>query len=160
MAGPAIIAGVFMLGGSPDDQVVGLSLALCGALMGLFFHLLVSYARLIVTDQGVSLRQVGYHLDAPWGQVERLIRDTGREGFVLSHPMETRSARRLGAFRSQSIGGLSYYDEERKALLAEGRFIPIEAFGWHLRRGDLEARIGRLAPHLRRNDEGPRRDSG
>jgi hypothetical protein len=40
------------------------------------------------------------------------------------------------------------YDAEQQHLLAERRFIPIEAFAWHLHQGRLREDIVRDAPHL------------
>ena len=44
--------------------------------------------------------------------------------------------------------GEALYDAEQQTLFAELRFIPIEAFAWHLRHGELRADIARFAPHL------------
>jgi hypothetical protein len=40
------------------------------------------------------------------------------------------------------------YDGEQQDLLAQRRFIPIDAFGWHLHRGRMRDDLVRLAPHL------------
>lgn len=68
-------------------------------------------------------------------------------------PLEGAGPERLAALRHVGAFGAPLYDDEQNALLREQRFIPIEAFAWHLRRGTLAQDVARLAPHVRIGDE-------
>jgi hypothetical protein len=104
---------------------------------------------------GVELRQLGIDLRAAWPDVAALSLRRGREGFVLNVPLEGAGAARLAALRNIGTYGAPLYDEQQRALLAERRFIPIEAFAWHARRGTLAQEVLRLAPHVRVGDDSP-----
>ncbi|NRF69755.1 hypothetical protein HLB44_22375 [Aquincola sp. S2] len=93
---------------------------------------------------GLRLRQVGYTLETPWSNVAGFHAERMHEGFVLAQPLDTPSARRLGFF--SGLSGL--HDGEQAGWIAECRFIPIEAFAWHLRKGTLVADVSARAPHL------------
>jgi hypothetical protein len=51
------------------------------------------------------------------------------------------------------VGGFFWtrgiYTPSQQAALDQHRLIPIEAFAWHLRHGQLQAELERYAPHLR-----------
>lgn len=148
LAGPMILGGVVCLPLPGEGLVLGGTLLGLGLAVGLFYHFMVSYARLIFTAEGVELRQMGYWLQAPWTQVAALRTQRAGEGLILAEPMISRGAARLSRMRHFSYQGAPMYDEEQRALLHEQRFIPIEAFAWHLRRGDMAARLRALAPQL------------
>lgn len=94
---------------------------------------------------GLRLRQVGFTLEAAWSDVAGFHAECQHEGFVLAQPLRTASARRLGFF--SGFTGL-HAGDAADDWLADGRFIPIDAFAWHLRRGTLVADVSALAPHL------------
>ncbi|MBP8297059.1 MAG: hypothetical protein KAX84_13175 [Burkholderiales bacterium] len=111
--------------------------------------LLVRMARLEISARGVRLRQIGYRLEAAWPDVAALRLDRGREGFVTARPVGGRGAGLLAAAgRAIPRAGAQFYDDEQQRLLDEHRLIPIEAFAWHLRHGQLRADIARFAPNL------------
>lgn len=97
-----------------------------------------------VSAAGLRLRQVGYALETPWSNVAGFHAQRTHEGFVLTQPLHTPGARRLACFGA--LAGL--YDPAQAGWIAEGRFVPIEAFGWHLRKGTLAADVSTLAPQL------------
>lgn len=126
-------------------------LLLCSALMILIaapIEWIIRRTKLVLNAEGVVLRQAGYRLETSWANVIRLRLDRGREGFILASPLEGKGAHRLASFRGASMNGAPMYDGEQQQLLAERRFIPFEAFAWHLRRGRLRADLEDFAPHL------------
>lgn len=145
-----LAAGLFLLGftsGGGDRQAL---VATAGILLliGLPFQLLIDRTRLELSAEGVQLRQTGYKLQASWDDIAELRLERGREGFVTNKPITSSGAKLLAAFRAAGMPGAPLYDARQQALLAEQRFIPIEAFAWHLRHGKLYSDITRLAPQL------------
>ena len=86
------------------------------------------------------------NLAAPWIDVAGLRLDPRHEGFVTLHPIGGSGAANLAAVRDLGWYYNSIYNEEQQAVMAERRWIPIEAFAWHLRRGRLREDLARLAP--------------
>ncbi len=132
------------------------SLATAGLifLIMLPFQWLLYRTKLTVSAAGVSLKQTGGTLQAPWNEIIRIRIDKGREGFVTSVPMTGSGAELFARFRGiGQRGSAATYDDEQRALLEERRFIPIEAFGWYLRRGTLFDDIVRFAPQLSKDLE-------
>jgi hypothetical protein len=113
-------------------------------------HWLVSRARLEVSAAGVKLRQIGYKLETAWTNVEMLRMDKGQDAFVTREPMKSRDAARLSSVRGVAfgMGRTPIYDRTARELLFQQRYIPIEAFAWHVRHGQLGEDLKRLAPHL------------
>lgn len=153
IVGPIILA--LLIGGglffdSPDGKAM-LVTALLIILIMLPFQLILNWTRLELSEKSVRLRQVGYTLETPWSNVAEIRLGRGREGFVTSEPIPGKGAARLARFSGLRVrGGARLYDEEQRALLAEHRLIPIEAFAWHLRRGTLRTDIARCGPRLRK----------
>ena len=118
-------------------------------LIWLPFQIILQRTRLELSFEGVCLWQTGYKLEAPWTDVARVRLDRGCEGFITSVPMTGKGADRLARFRGVSMryATVQAYDDEQRALLAERRLIPIEAFAWYLRRGMMRADIEKFAPH-------------
>src|SRR5204863_301033 len=69
-------------------------------------------------------------------------------GFILKEPMDSRGAQRFADNAGISFQGAPFYDVARRQLLAEQRFIPIEAFGYWLTHGDLRNVVAQYAPDL------------
>ncbi len=132
------------------DQLAGWFLAGFLLLLGMGVHWLVSRARLELSTTGVKLRQFGYMLETPWTNVEMLRMDKGQEGFVTREPMKSRGAAHLSSFRGVAfgMGRTPIYDRTARELLYQQRYIPIEAFAWHVRHGQLGDDLKRLAPHV------------
>ncbi len=97
----------------------------------------IAMARLEITPQGVNLRQLGFRLSTHWDNVESLYSVRGREGIVTIEPMVGAGVEKLRRTRGFSLSGMPQYDSNQQQWLAEGRFIPIDAFGYWLRKGDL-----------------------
>ncbi len=107
------------------------------------------YTRLVISERGVKLYQVGYTLETDWANVARLSQRPGAQGLVLHRPMSCRGASVLSAFRStRTAPGVRFYDDEQIALLAERRLIPIDAFAYWLKHGQLREELARRAPAL------------
>jgi hypothetical protein len=147
---PIILA--LAIGGAGANSAEGRALLMTAGIVVLIvfpFQLIIDWTRLELSPKRVRLRQFGYTLEAIWPEVTGLRLMRGSEGLITKTPLAGKGAMRLAAVRGFGMRGASLYDAEQQALLAERRLIPIEAFGWHLRRGTLRADITRFAPHLK-----------
>ncbi len=146
--GPMLVlaAGLWVFADSVENRSAGALLFAILTLMMLGLHALISYARLELTAEGVRLRQIGMNLAAPWTDVAGLRLDRQHEGFVTLHPISGSGAANLAAARGLGWYFVPIYNQEQQAVMAERRWIPIEAFAWHLRRGRLREDLARLAP--------------
>jgi hypothetical protein len=151
---PWLIFGPFLLlalatcvfGKTAEDRSVGGILIAILTPIALGTHALISYARLELNPEGVRLRQIGMNMAAPWSDIAGLRLERRREGFVTRNPISGAGAGRLAALRGYGYAGAAMYNEEQQAAMAERRWIPIEAFAWHLRRGHLRQDLAQLAP--------------
>ena len=146
--GPMLVsaAGLWVFADSVENRSVGALLFAILTLVVLGLHALISYARFELTAEGVRLRQFGMNLAAPWTEVAGLRLDPGHEGFVTRRPIGGSGAANLEAVRGLGWYFIPIYNEEQQAVMADRRWIPIEAFAWHLRRGRLREDLARLAP--------------
>ena len=131
----------------PDSQraffLTGLFLFGCAGVL----YVLLRYSRLELSERGVKVYQIGYTLETAWDNVAALYDVAGAEGLVLHQPMQCRGASVLRAFRKTGArAGLRLYNDEQVLLLAERRFIPIEAFAYWLKHGRLRDDVVRHAP--------------
>ncbi len=110
------------------------------------------YTRLIISPEGVDLRQMGFRLQSSWDNIEALDRTPGQEGFVLREPMEGKGAVRLANTSGVRIvvsgAAMPAYTGGRQDLVAQLRFIPIEPFAYWMKKGDLGDVISHFAPRL------------
>lgn len=116
-------------------------------------YYLVHAARIILSEDGVQFRQVGYHLESKWENVCRLWLVKGQEGFELIQPMENYSAKLLAgtADTQLTIHGAAIDavpGEDRRPLVMARRFIPIEAFAYYFQNGNLLDDIRSFAPQI------------
>jgi hypothetical protein len=144
-----LLCAPFILGGpamvifcKPEDRVGASVLAGFLILFGIGFYWLLSRARLEASPAGVKLRLLGYTLETPWSNVQRLRMDRGQEAFVTEAPMTC-----YGAVCLAATGAGGAYDQTARSLMSEKRYIPIEAFSWQLRH-ELGDDLRRFAPHL------------
>ena len=107
---------------------------------------MIRRARLEIRRDGLTLRQIGFRLEAPWSDVIAFRANRGHEGFITSKPVGGRGANTLAA--AAGLDSYGMYDGDQIDLLDEHRLIPIEAFAWHLRHGPMRAQIVEYAPHL------------
>jgi hypothetical protein len=150
VTGPMIL---FLLVAALTDSRVGGGRAMllaAGVLLviSLLAGLVVRRARLEFSPQGVRLHQTGYTLETSWSNVAGLRLQRGSEGLITAEGMQGNGPERLASMRGIGMNGAPLYDEEQQELLAQHRFIPIEAFAWHLRHGRMRADLARFAPHL------------
>jgi hypothetical protein len=110
------------------------------------------HTRLILSSEGVDLRQLGYRLQSTWNNIEALDTTTRAEGFVLREPLQGKGAIRLANASGVRIvvGGAAMpaYTGGRQDLVAQLRFIPIEPFAHWLKKGDLASVITQYSPKL------------
>jgi hypothetical protein len=119
------------------------------ACAGLFYGA-VRFTRLELSAECVKLRQIGYTLETGWDNVASLYDVRGAEGIVLHRPMPSRGASVLRGFRNLGTGaGVSFYNVEQVRLLAERRFIPIDAFAYWLKHGRLREELKGSGSHFR-----------
>ena len=112
-------------------------------------YLLLRFPRLELSERGIKLYQIGYTLETAWDNVAALYDVAGAEGLVLHRPMPCRGASVLRAFRKTGTGaGLRFYNVDQVQLLADRRFIPIEAFAYWLKHGGLRDDLVCRAPSL------------
>lgn len=129
------------------DEKAGLWVgALIFALIIIGLMTMIRRARLEICRDGITLRQIGYRLEASWPDVIAFRGDRGREGFITSNPVGGRGANTLAA--ASSLGPYGMYDSDQIDLLDEHRLIPIDPFAWHLRHGPMRREIEEYAPHL------------
>jgi hypothetical protein len=151
---PWLIFGPFLLlalgacvfGQTAEDRSAGGILIAILTPIALGTHALISYARLELNAEGVRLRQIGMNMAAPWSNIAGLRLERRREGFLTRDPLSGAGADRLAALRGYGYAGAAMYNEEQQSAMAERRWIPIEAFAWHLRRGRLRQDLEKLAP--------------
>lgn len=124
------------------------SAVLITAIMVPIFTLAIRAARLHLTDAGIELHQLGMRVATTWDNVAGMRTVRGREGIVLHRPLEGKGAERMAATASVRFKGASFYDEEQQQLIAEHRFLPIEAFAYWLEHGDLRAVLAERVPAL------------
>lgn len=102
-------------------------------------------AKLVITADGIELRQVGASVSTSWSNIAAIRTQRGAEGLILHQPMSGKGAERLAAVSGVSVGGAPMYDDERRRLLYEQRFIPLDGFSYWLHKGDLRETITRRA---------------
>jgi hypothetical protein len=123
--------------------------ALVGCIGVLFQLVIIDLATLQLSPQGVRLRQAGYTLVAPWRTIVDIRLQPGREGFITREPIDAPGFGVLRRFRGVAVPlGVPMYDAEQQQLLSERRFIPIDAFAWHLHHGQMRGDIVCNAPQL------------
>ena len=123
--------------------ITGLFLFGCAGIL----YVLLRYTRLELSERGVKVYQFGYTLETEWDNVAALYDVAHAEGLILHRPMQCGGATVLGAFRNTGApAGLLLYNDEQVRLLAERRFIPIEAFAHWLKHGGLREDLKRHAP--------------
>lgn len=141
---PLAIAGVWLA-----DRILLATAVLTSAIVLPFIALALRAARLRVSDEGIELRQLGMRVTTPWNNVAGVRVGRGREGIVLHRPVEGKGAARLASSAGVRFRGASFYAADQQQLIAEHRFIPIEAFAHWLEHGDLrqviEARVPTVA---------------
>jgi hypothetical protein len=108
------------------------------------------YPRLVLTSNRIERYNLGYRLTTTWDNVADIRLVKGSEGFILRQSMEDKGAylfARAANLRF-GIGLIRLYDPEVLSLIRERRFLPIEAFAYWLKHGELGHRIALQAPWL------------
>ena len=144
-----IVASTVPLTKQGEKEALWLTAGLFGVI-AVLVYLPIWRTRLILTTEGIRLHQAGYTLETAWTNLGGLISDRGAEGFVTREAMTGKGPKRLAAASQIGRGLVGFYDEERLALLAAHRLIPIEAFAMHLRSGQkFRSVLLSAAPHLK-----------
>jgi hypothetical protein len=134
-----VLAGLIL-----EDMAAWLTGLSAGIALGIVFGVGAWwYPLLIVDQQGVEVRQIGYRLASSWRDIGELRRVPGHVGFVLKTPMTGPGAHRM-ASATKSIGDTP----EILVLVMARRYIPIDPFAYWLDHGDLWQRILSEAPWL------------
>lgn len=144
--GPFLLLGLGLaIFSDENSRGAGIIVALIMAAFLLLWHWLVRRAWLEITPSGVRLHDSGGDLEATWQELIDLRTDPGYEGFITAWPMASKGAERIAA----SASVMAMDDQRNRELIGARRFISIQAFAFHLRRGDLRPVIARYAPHLK-----------
>lgn len=152
--GMFIILAVFFLAvvvsdsNSPDKGNAGIYIVIFFFAFAAIMYLILRFTRLMLSADGIKLYQLGYKLETDWDNVAYLYDASGGEGLVLHRPMVCRGARTLSRFRNVEVEGANVYGDEQIQCIAEHRFIPIEAFAYWLKKGQLRDDLIRHAPAL------------
>lgn len=148
--GPFLLlgAGTLILANDAETRTIGSVLLIFLGILTLVMHFLIGHARLELSPQGVRLRQIGMNLTTPWSNVAGLRLAPGREGIITRESMTGAGAAALAAVRGIGTTGAAFYDREQQLAMEECRWIPIEAFRWHLIHGQLRTDIRDLAPEV------------
>jgi hypothetical protein len=147
--GPLVAAGaVMVLPADEGTRMAGAVLLMVGLVTLCAWEWLLRRTVLQLSADGLQLRQLGYTLQTPWSNVTGFHAEPGRQGFILLQPLDGPGARRLAFFSGTSVLGAPLYQGPQAELLAARRFIPVEAFAWHLFHGTLASEVAALAPHL------------
>lgn len=145
-----IAAGMFLMvfgdpeSGTSETRNLAVYMALFFVAFAALMYLILRYTRLVLSADGIKLYQFGYKLETGWNNVAELY----EEGLVLHRPMDCRGASTLSRARSVSVEGVNFYSDEQIRLIAEHRFIPIDAFAYRLKRGGLRDDLNRRATSL------------
>ncbi len=123
------------------EPVILLAVLLISAIMLPIFWYALRAARLILTAEGIEAKQAGARVATAWSNIAAIRMQRGAEGLVLHQPMTGSGPERLAAVAGMSVGGAPMYDDERRQLLAEQRFIPLDGFSHWLHKGDLYEKI-------------------
>ncbi len=152
---PFLLLGLALLLGGEDEasRTAGVGIVALMAAGLAAWEWLLTRTYLAFTAAGVELHQLGMQLRAAWPDVVALSLRRGREGFIMRAPLAGGGAARFAALRHVGTASTRLYDDEQRSLLRERRFIPIEAFAWHVRHGTLTQEVARFAPHVRLADE-------
>ncbi len=144
-----LFAAALLFSSSRADREFGLVMFAFFGTLGLIMQLLIDRTKLTLSPAGVKLKQTGYKLETSWENIVGLLLDDGSEAFITGAPLTGKGASLLAWARNVRIDGVAFYDDQQRELLQSGQLIPIEAFGWHFKHGNLAADIARYAPHLR-----------
>ena len=135
--------------GVPDNSkttafIAGIALLAFAAVM----YLILRRTRLVLSADGVTLYQFGYTLETDWDNVAALNDYSGEEGLILHRSMDCPGAVKLSDNRNAQIRGANLFSDEQIQLIAERRFIPLNAFSYWLRKGKLRDDLVQRAPEL------------
>lgn len=145
MFSPMLLIGLLMaISGDAGASAAGAVLMLMAGTILAGWEWLWRRTVLELSATGPRLRQLGYALQTPWSNIAGLHTEPGREGLILIQPLDTPGARRLASY-----GALyGQYAGDQASWIAHQRFIPIDAFAWHLHKGALAADMAAKAPQL------------
>lgn len=132
-----IAAPLTALGLIERDPALWVTALIVSAIMLPIFWYALRTSRLLVTAEGIEARQAGATVSTTWDNIVAIRIQRGAEGLALHQPMTGSGAERLAAISGMSIGGAPMYDDERRQLLVEHRFIPLDGFSHWLHKGDL-----------------------
>ena len=132
IAGPLTALGLI-----ERDSAILLTVLILSAIMLPIFWYALRASRLILTADSIEARQAGARVSTTWSNIAAIRTQRGAEGLVLHQPMTGKGPERLATASGMSIGGAPMCDDERRQLLAEQRFIPLDGFAHCLHKGDL-----------------------
>lgn len=104
------------------------------------------YTRLVVSDQGICLRNPGMSHTANWQNIRRIDINSFAVGVVLQAPSDTPATLRMKSAARSTFNRSSVYTPDQQQLIAQGRFIDLRAFSRQLRSEDFLKQLRLIAP--------------
>ncbi len=120
-----------------------------GGLLLFATHWYLERGRLELSPAGIRARNPGQTVETSWANVAGVRLGGLQPGLITRDPMEGKGAYRMAAYSGFAMNGMPMYDPETRAYMEARRFIPLKAFAWHLRHGDLVSEVERFAPQVR-----------
>ena len=158
MAIMPVIFGVFCIAlsggaawvGDPGERLALLGASGIVAFIGVALFPLLWYPKLIVSSEGIELRQVSWRISVSWSNVKGVELCRSGEGLFLREPLRGHGnwALQVGRFLP------AWYTAEQTELVAQGLWFPIGPFAWWLRHGDLLETLKQHLPHLKQQGSG------
>ncbi len=150
-----IVIAVFMMALPVFNPDVPESTRYFPVYIGIFFlafaalmYFILRRTRLVLSADGLELYQFGYKLETGWDNIAYLHDEQGSQGLVLHRPMDCYGAHTLSNFRHTQIKNVNFFTDEQIRFIAEHRLIPLDAFAYWLRKGELRTDLARRAPTL------------
>ena len=100
----------------------------------------------MLTSEGIAHHQFGYTVRSTWKNVGELTLAPPCAGLILIAPGVSSRLLRISMYALNAYGLSAGFGGR---ALEEGRFIPLQPFLSHWRRGPLRDDIVRWAPHLK-----------
>lgn len=103
-------------------------------------------SRLVLTPDGIAHHQFGYTVRSTWANVASVTLAPPCAGLILKEPGVKSLALRLSMY---ALGAYGLEKGFGGRALEEGRFIALQPFLAHWKRGPLREDVARWAPHLK-----------
>jgi hypothetical protein len=145
----ALVLPILALGVTTSELALVITGGITGVIVGVFFAVAgLWFPRLVISESGIERHDLGYRLGTSWANVSAVRLTKLSEGLILHEPMSGKGATRLRRAGAPRLGGgsLSLYRGDVRELVAEQRFLPLEAFAYWIDHGALGDDLRRHLP--------------